>query len=212
MTPDPTPAFAVDPATAAYYDQRAAEYDEWYTGAGAFAARERPGWPDEVRRLTALVAQLGSRRTLDVACGTGFLTRHLSGYVVGVDQSAAMVAIAQSRLPGGLALVADALELPFADGAFERVFTGHFYGHLPDAERTAFLAEARRVARELIVVDTARRPGGPAERWDDRTLNDGSTHRVFKRYLTARQLTDEIGGEVLLDGDWFVAAQADLRA
>lgn len=45
-------------------------------------------------------------RTLDVACGSGFLTRHLRGVVVGLDQSAAMVALAQSRLPHGVALVA----------------------------------------------------------------------------------------------------------
>jgi hypothetical protein len=46
-----------------------------------------------------------------------------------------MVAIAQSRLPAGLTLQADALALPFPDQAFERVFTGHFYGHLPEFKR-----------------------------------------------------------------------------
>ena len=152
------------------------------------------------------MAELPARRTLDVACGTGFLTRHLAGYVVGIDQSPAMVTIAQSRLPHGLALSADALELPFADGAFERVFTGHFYGHLPPGEQAAFLTEARRVADELVVVDTARRPDVPAERWDERVLNDGSTHRVFKRFLNGSELAEEIGGTVLLDGRWFVAA------
>ncbi len=203
---DTPPAFATDPATAAYYEQRAAEYDQWYTGDGVFAARERPGWHEEVQALVRLVAELPARRTLDVACGTGFLTRHLAGYVVGIDQSPAMVTIAQSRLPHGLALSADALELPFADGAFERVFTGHFYGHLPPGEQAAFLAEARRVADELVVVDTARRPDVPAERWDERVLNDGSTHRVFKRFLNGSELAEEIGGTVLLDGRWFVAA------
>jgi SAM-dependent methyltransferase len=202
------PAFATDPATAAYYERRAGEYDEWYTGRGAFAARDRPGWHEEVLALVRLVTGLPARRTLDVACGTGFLTRHLAGYVVGIDQSPSSVAIAQGRLPRGLALRADALELPFADGAFERVFTGHFYGHLPESERATFLRQARRVAPELVVVDTARRPGLPSERWDERRLNDGSAHRVYKRYLSGSQLAAEIGGEVLLDGRWFVAARA----
>ncbi len=208
---DTAPAFATDPATATYYEQRAAEYDEWYTGEGVFADRERPGWPEEVEALTEMVGQLPPKRTLDIACGTGFLTRHLAGYVVGIDQSPSMVAITQARLPQGLALQADALHLPFADGAFERVFTGHFYGHLPEAERGAFLAESHRVAGELIVVDTAKRPGVPAERWDERVLNDGSEHRVFKRYLSADQLAEEIGGSVLLDGRWFVAALSAWR-
>jgi demethylmenaquinone methyltransferase/2-methoxy-6-polyprenyl-1,4-benzoquinol methylase len=213
-------AFARDAATHAYYDARAAEYDEWYEGRGRFTDRERPGWADElVEELVALVAALPPARTLDVACGTAFLTRHLRGLAVGLDQSPAMVAIAQERLRerGGLALVGDALALPFADGAFDRVLTAHFYGHLVPAERAAFLAEATRVAAggELVVIDSAPRLGiGDAdrERWEERVLNDGSRHRVFKRFLTGPELAGELGGEVLLDGRWFSAARAPLAA
>jgi SAM-dependent methyltransferase len=202
------PAFATDPATAAYYDRRAGEYDQWWLGEGRFAGRHRPGWDDEVATVVDLVVGLAPARTLDVACGSGFLTRHLRGFVVGLDQSPAMVALAQSRLPAGLAVVGDALHLQVADGAFDRVLTGHFYGHLPPAERAGFLAEARRVAPELVVIDSARRPGTDPEAWQERILNDGSRHRVYKRYLTGPQLADELGGEVLLDGEWFVAARA----
>jgi SAM-dependent methyltransferase len=202
------PAFARDPATATYYDARAAEYDEWYLGRGRFAARERPGWDGEVAALVALVRSLLPARTLDVACGSGFLTRHLVGSVVGLDQSPAMVALARSRLPRGTALLGDALGLPFTDGVFDRVFSAHFYGHLPPGEREGFLGEARRVAGELVVVDSALRPDVPPELWQRRVLNDGSRHRVFKRYLSARQLAAEIGGDVLLDGGWFVAARS----
>jgi demethylmenaquinone methyltransferase/2-methoxy-6-polyprenyl-1,4-benzoquinol methylase len=45
------------------------------------------------------------------------------------------------------------------------------------------------------------------EQWQERTLNDGSRHLVYKRYLGGRQLADELGGEVLFDGTWFVAAR-----
>jgi hypothetical protein len=31
---------------------------------------------------------------------------------------------------------------------------------------------------------------------------------VFKRFLTATELADELGGEPLLDGAWFSAARA----
>jgi ubiquinone/menaquinone biosynthesis C-methylase UbiE len=201
-------SFARDAATHAYYEARAAEYDEWYLGTGAFAERERPGWDEEVARLEAFVAGLPEQRTLDVACGTGFLTRHLKGFVVGLDQSAAMVAIAQGRVPDGLVICGDALRLPFADGAFDRVFTAHFYGHLVPDEREAFLREARRVASELIVVDS---PGDRPDGWQTRRLNDGSEHRVYKRYLKADELAAEIGGEPLLDGAHFSAARSVLR-
>jgi SAM-dependent methyltransferase len=204
-------AFARDGATAAYYERRAAEYDDWYTGTGLFASRSRPGWADEVAAVVDLVRGLEPARTLDVACGTGFLTRELRGLTVGLDQSPAMVAIAQRRLPDGLAVIGDSLALPFADGAFDRVFTGHFYGHLPADERAVFLREAGRVARELVVVDTARREGVDPEGFQERVLADGSRHRVFKRYLSADDLAAEIGGEVLYAGRWFVAARAPLR-
>lgn len=201
--------FARDPATQAYYEARAAEYDEWYEGTGRFAALDRPGWAGEVADVVALVAALPPARTLDVACGTAFLTRHLRGYVVALDASPSMVAIAQARLTEGVALTGDGLLLPFADDAFDRVLTGHFYGHLDDAEREAFLAEARRVAPELVVVDSAPRTDRPAEGWQERVLNDGSRHRVFKRFLSGPQLAEELGGgEVLLDGRWFSAARA----
>jgi demethylmenaquinone methyltransferase/2-methoxy-6-polyprenyl-1,4-benzoquinol methylase len=202
-------SFAEDAQTRAYYDRRAAEYDDWWNGTGLYARRERPGWPEETARVVELVASLPAARTLDVACGTGFLTRHLRGAVVALDQSPGMLRIVRARLgTGGGAVRGDALRLPFRDGAFTRVLTGHFYGHLPPPERERFLAEARRVAGALVVVDSAMRTGIEPEQWQERVLNDGSRHRVFKRYLAPEQLADEIGGEVLLRGRWFVAAAA----
>jgi SAM-dependent methyltransferase len=191
-----------------YYERRAREYDDWWLGTGLFMRRERPGWHEEVRRLLAVLEALTPARTLDVACGTGFLTRHLPGAVTGLDQSAAMVEIATGR---GLAAVqGEAVPLPFGDGAFERLFTSHFYGHLlPGEEAQRFLAEARRVAGELVVVDAATRPDTEDDRWDERRLNDGSTHEVYKRRFRSSALAEELGGgEVLHDGDWFVAVRA----
>jgi demethylmenaquinone methyltransferase/2-methoxy-6-polyprenyl-1,4-benzoquinol methylase len=188
-----------------YYDRRAPEYDEWYLGTGLYAPLDRPGWHDEVRQLCDAVARLAPAETLDVACGTGFLTRHLRGPVTGLDQSARMLAIAAERVPAGSFVRREALPLPFADGEFQRVFTGHFYGHLREGERERFLADALRVAPELVVVDSHEREGHDAEEEQQRTLNDGSVYQVYKRYFTGAGLAAELGGgEVLLDGRWFV--------
>ena len=40
----------------AYYEARAAEYDDWYLGTGRFASRDRPGWDGERDALTAALA------------------------------------------------------------------------------------------------------------------------------------------------------------
>jgi demethylmenaquinone methyltransferase/2-methoxy-6-polyprenyl-1,4-benzoquinol methylase len=190
----------------AYYDARAGEYDDWWLGRGLYAQRDRPGWDDEVARVCEVVAGLVPGRVLDVACGTGFLTRHLHGQVVGLDQSPAMVEVASARVPDARIVQGDAVPLPFADREFDRVFTGHFYGHLLEGERERFVAEARRVAVELVVVDSALREDVDPEEWQKRVLNDGTRHRVYKRYFRGEALAAELGGgDVLHDGRWFVA-------
>jgi demethylmenaquinone methyltransferase/2-methoxy-6-polyprenyl-1,4-benzoquinol methylase len=192
----------------AYYDRRAPEYDDWWLGTGLFAGRDRAGWDAEVQALVALVESLPACRVLDVACGTGFLTRHLRGEVTALDQSPRMLEIAAERMPAATIVCAEAAPLPFAGGSFDRVFTSHFYGHLLPGEREGFLAEARRAGAELVIVDAARGPDEPSELWQERVLNDGSVHRVYKRYFTPDELAAEMEGTALHSGGWFVVAQS----
>jgi ubiquinone/menaquinone biosynthesis C-methylase UbiE len=192
-----------------YYELRAPEYDDWYLGRGPHEEVERPGWDEELARLVAVIEALPPGRVLDVACGTGFLTRHLRGDVTGIDQSPTMLAVARQRCPEATFLQADALSLPFADENFDRVFTGHFYGHLRPPDRGQFLSEARRVALELVVVDTPLRPGVGREEVHERVLSDGSRHAVYKRYFAPEELARELGGgRTLHAGDWFVVVSA----
>ncbi len=183
-----------------YYEQRSAEYDDWWLGTGRFQRRDRPGWHEDVAALVAALEALAPARTLDLACGTGFLTRHLPGEITGLDQSEGMLAIAAERLPGATFVAGDALDPP---RGFERTFSAHFYGHLDAAQRGRFLSVAQG---ELVIVDSARRPDRPPEAWDERVLNDGSRHEVYKRWFTPASLAAELGGgETLHDGPWFVA-------
>ena len=193
----------------AYYDRRAREYDDWWLGTGLFADRERPGWHQETEALVATIAALPAAPTIDVACGTGFLTRHLAGEVVGLDQSENMLAVAQEQVPRARFVRGDALALPFPNDSFERVFASYFYCHLEENERPLFLAEARRVARELVVVASRWDEDDPRERWEERVLNDGSRWEVYKRVFEPEQLADELGGgDVLFAGRWFVAVRS----
>jgi SAM-dependent methyltransferase len=192
----------------AYYDRRAPEYDDWWLGQGMYADRERPGWEDELRLLEGVVRDLPPARTLDVACGTGFLTRHLRGDVVGLDASERMLEIARGQAPQARFEHGDALSLPFEDNAFDRVFTSYFYCHLETDERERFLAEARRVAPELVVVASIRGDGDASERWEDRRLEDGSQWNVYKRVFEGPDLADELKGEIVFKGRWFVVVRA----
>jgi hypothetical protein len=65
------------------------------------------------------------------------------------------------------------------------------------------------VAPELVVVDSALRDDVDAEEWQERALNDGTRHRVYKRFFRGVELADELGGgEVLHEGRWFVVVAA----
>lgn len=97
------------------YDKEAERYDASRGGeARAAAAAEA---------VLGLLPE-GTRRLLDVACGTGIVTRRLAAAeglaVTGVDLTLAMARRAAARLPGSI-LLADARRLPFRDGAFDAV-------------------------------------------------------------------------------------------
>jgi ubiquinone/menaquinone biosynthesis C-methylase UbiE len=197
----------------AYYDRRAVEYDDWYLGKGQFQQRSRPGWEQELAELKTALRSLHFGSFLDVACGTGFLTESLRGNVTGLDQSASMLAVARSRMPGASFVRGDALALPFRPAQFECLLTGHFYGHLDLSARRLFLTEARRVSKSILMIDAAQRDDVPPEEYQERVLNDGSRHVVYKRYFTPERLIGEIGtGRILHAGRWFVAVISEPRA
>ena len=120
-----------------------------------------------------------------------------------------MLEEARGQAPNASYVQGDALSLPFEDGAFERVFTAHFYGHLEGHDRERFLAEARRLAPELVVVDSALRDEVDPEERQERILNDGSRWEVYKRYFEPQALAEELGGgETVFAGRWFVAVRS----
>ena len=142
-------------------------------------------WRRAAARATA-VTEGGA--ALDVACGTGALTRALarrvgpSGRVVGLDFSSGMLDGARRRSPGMTWVQGDALELPFADGEFDAATIAFGLRNLADPTRG--LAEMRRVVRpggRLVVLEFLRPPDGPVG-------------RAYRLYLT--RVLPVLGGRV----------------
>ncbi|MFB8771594.1 class I SAM-dependent methyltransferase [Streptomyces broussonetiae] len=142
------------------YDKEAEGYDAWRGG--------------EPRAAAAADAVLGlvppeARALLDLACGTGIVTRRLAAArgglrVTGVDRSPAMARQAADRLPGAVVL-ADARRLPFRDGEFDAVTSVWLLHLAPTAEDArAIVAECARVLR----------PGGAYVT----TVDKGASHNV----------------------------------
>jgi SAM-dependent methyltransferase len=176
-----------------YYDARAPEYDETTYE----LARRCPSSAAELAQLEAFVGALPPSRVLDVGCGTGWLTHALRGRVVALDASAAMLRRARARLEDCVCVLATVPPFPFLERSFDFVFASNFYSHLPDPSlRRLFVSEAFRVAGELVVVEQSWNADWPREWWEKRLLQDGTSYRVYKRYLTGLELAEELGGEV----------------
>ena len=119
-----------------------------------------------------------------------------------------MIEIARERVHRAEFVVGDALELPFPDPKLRPGPCKLLLLPPGGALRLRFLAEARRVANELVVVGSHREPDEPAARWENRVLADGTHWPVFKRVFEPHLLAEELDGEVLHAGRWFVVVRA----
>jgi SAM-dependent methyltransferase len=86
---------------------------------------------------------------LDLGCGVGMFHRHLSdfGALHGLDVSGASVAIARAANPSRSYAIYDGSSAPYADRAFDLIFTACVIHHVAPADRPAFLGEMRRMLR-----------------------------------------------------------------
>ncbi|WP_043734798.1 class I SAM-dependent methyltransferase [Streptomyces zinciresistens] len=125
------------------YDEEAERYDA-----------SRGGEPRAAAAADAVLGLLpdGTRTLLDVACGTGIVTRRLATgrpglSVTGVDLSPAMARHAAARLPGAV-VRADSRRLPFRGGRFDAV-SSVWLLHLAATPEdvAAVVAECARVLR-----------------------------------------------------------------
>jgi ubiquinone/menaquinone biosynthesis C-methylase UbiE len=96
--------------------------------------------------LIAFIGQTFGGAVVEVGCGTGRWLRLLAERGVrsaGVDASKNMLDFARAQAAGALLAQGRAESLPWADGAFDRLFCINAFHHFED--KAAFLSEARRV-------------------------------------------------------------------
>ncbi len=151
-----------------------------------------------VRTLRANLGD-GHFRVLDVGDAAGHL--HLFDpdlAVIGID-----LYPADQRLEGAVPVHGDGTCLPFADDTFDAVTSSDVLEHIPPEQRTLFLAELRRVSRDLVIV------GAPFD-----TDGVGGVEELVRRFallsLGAKQpQLEEHSDNGLPDLDVSVASFAD---
>ena len=160
-------------------DEKATYVNEMFTAiAGRYDLMNRlmtfgldQGW----RRWAAqAIATPGASHALDVGTGTGdflpIIEQALPGaLVVGVDFTHAMMVAGQTKIAArtkrGAFVNGDALQLPFADGAFDAITTGFAMRNVADIGQ-AFreMARVTRPGGKMACLEVAR-PNNPLVRW-----------------------------------------------
>jgi SAM-dependent methyltransferase len=162
----PPPAEAPPSANAQPQADVARTEAEYFDGLIASEGEFNPfadcGWQTIARRFSLFVDAKRPLDLLDIGCGTGqsrqLYISHTARYV-GIDLSEAAIECAKKKFPDSNWQVANACQLPFADGSFDVVAYSSVLHHIPNF-RTA-LVEALRVLR----------PGGQAFAFDPNLLH-----------------------------------------
>jgi demethylmenaquinone methyltransferase/2-methoxy-6-polyprenyl-1,4-benzoquinol methylase len=207
-----TPGTSATPASmAAYYRQRAASYERVYF---------KPERQVDLRAMEAWLPDVfAGRRVLEIATGTGWWTPHGAARAAhwrATDLNPETLAVAQSKvMPACVQFeTVDAYTLAELGGeSFDAAFAGCWWSHVPLARLPGWLEVLHaRLAPGAVVVmlDNRLVPGSstPISRQDadgntyqQRALDDGSTHEVLKNFPTADQASAAIGPRAR-DAEW----------
>jgi SAM-dependent methyltransferase len=161
----------------------------WAAQAEAWAAWADARHEDDVLPPFYELLPDGGRRTLDLGCGEGRVTRELrrrAHDAVGVDVAPRLVELARTRDSGGDYRVAAAEQLPFADATFELVVAFNVLMNVDDPARA--IDEAGRVlAPGGVLCASIVHPIASAGAWH------GDEFVVRDDYLCARPHEERVG-------------------
>jgi len=183
-----------------YYRQRASEYERIY---------QKPERQEDLARMKKhLRRELGGRHILELACGTGYWTAAIAEVVAsihGLDANAEVLKIARSKQlnPARITFArGDAFSPPRDAGQFTAGFSAHWWSHVPLTRFPSFLEDfhaALQPGARVVFMDNRYVPGSSTpicradaagNTYQQRPLDDGTSHEVLKNFPTANQLRD----------------------
>lgn len=185
-----------------YYARRAESYERIY---------DKPERQDDLRALTASLPGLfAGRRVLELACGTGWWTARAAAPArrwLATDASERTLAVARRKpLPACVELrVADAYAPALGGETFDAAFAGFWWSHVPLARLRPWLATLHaqlEPGARVVLLDNRfvagsstpiSRRDGDGNTYQQRTLDDGSSHEVLKNFPTAAQALAALG-------------------
>lgn len=191
-----------------YYARRASYYERVYF---------KPERQDDLRAMEAwLPAQFEGRAVLEVACGTGWWTPHgarAAAQWLATDINEETLAIARAKpMPACVRFaeidaytLADLPAGPLANGLYDAAFAGCWWSHVPlsrlapwlDVLHARLAPGARVVFLDNSYVQTSSTPiarsDAEGNTYQQRTLDDGSSHEVLKNFPSFDEAVSRLG-------------------
>lgn len=215
-----------------YYDERAPEYEMLYQGEGP-AKLDPALYRQETVLLCKLVSKFGKGHLIDIGCGTCFwlpLYAKRCTRITLLDGSSGMLHECRRKL--------DVLHLRtrcylMQGDFFSAALPAHTYGsalvafflsHVPPVLEAAFFKKMQDMlkskARFLLIDSTwnkKRQRYCVKQGFQERTLTDGKTFQIYKRYFSEPDVTclaekHRIKLEIMHFGDVFFAARGEFYA
>ncbi|MBT9595164.1 MAG: class I SAM-dependent methyltransferase [Vitreoscilla sp.] len=189
---------------AEYYARRAQSYERVY-----FKPERQP----DLRAMEAAMPEpFAGRRVLEIACGTGWWTPHGAAHAahwLATDLNPETMAIAQAKsMPvsvGFRAVDAYTFDGLRGDERFDAAFSGCWWSHVPLARLPAWLAtlharlapgaRVRHLDNRFVLQSSTpiSRRDAEGNSYQQRTLDDGSTHEVLKNFPAREQAVAALG-------------------
>jgi demethylmenaquinone methyltransferase/2-methoxy-6-polyprenyl-1,4-benzoquinol methylase len=189
---------------AGYYALRAAYYERVYA---------KPERQTDLRAIEAsMVESFAGRRVLEIACGTGWWTPHGGAHAahwLATDLNPETMVIAQAKpMPVSVefrAVDAYTLEGLRDAGRFDAAFSGCWWSHVPLARLPAWLAtlharlqpgaRVRHLDNSFVSQGSTpiSRRDAEGNTYQQRTLDDGSTHEVLKNFPSPEEAIAALG-------------------
>jgi len=183
---------------AAYYARRAAEYERIYA---------RPERQADLALLKTRIGKLSAgRRVLELACGTGYWTEVMAAgaaQVSAIDINDEVLQIARTKnFPPGRAqfITGDCYAPPVTDRIHDALFAGFWWSHVPLGRLNSFLEGILSFIGPgglIAFLDNRYVPGSSTavsrhdtegNTYQNRRLDDGSTHEVLKNFPAESEL------------------------
>lgn len=190
-----------------YYDNRAAEYDEWFYRKGRYdyGTEVNDRWNADAAEVTAALEGFGmGGDVLELAAGTGIWTKRLAAVarsVTAIDASPQMIEINRNKVaaPNVNYVLSDLFEWN-PQTPYDGVFLGFWISHVPTERLDGFLsnvAAALKPGGKIFFVDS--RPDQsmsarnhvlpePGSQTMKRLLNDGSSFDIVKNFFKPDEL------------------------